>query len=199
MKDIVLNKESIRKNLSFYGLFIMVYEQFFNEFYNRIYNLFADDSIMIIDNDILVNKHSRFEGIKFTKDKVQDIQIKKLKDIFSLDNDFVFSMYKWMSENYLITNDEFEKLKKIKERRNTITHELYNLVVSDNIVEYDKELFSELIKIRNNAFKNWIDYYEFIDENNDFTLVPTIKIDGELVDLDNFIINSIKDIVNENL
>lgn len=199
MKDIILNKESIRKNLSFYGLFIMVYEQFFNEFYNRIYNFFADNSITIIDNDIHVNKHSRFEGIKPTKDKIQNIQIKKLKDVFSLDDDFVFSMYKWMSENYLITNDEYEKLKDIKKRRNTITHELYNLVVSDSIVKSDKELFDELIKIRNNAFKNWIDYYESIDENNDFTFVPSIKINDELIDLDNFIINKIKDIVNGNL
>lgn len=103
MKNIVLNKDSIKKNLSFYGLFIMVYEQFFNEFYNRIYNFFADDSILIIDDEIITPKHFRHEGIKLTGDLIQDNQKEKLNKIFQKDKDLPISMYAWMSEHYLIT------------------------------------------------------------------------------------------------
>ena len=199
MKDFTFNKEEIKKNINFYGLFIMVYEQFFNEFYNRIYNFFVDDSINITNNEIRMNKHFRYEKIKFTKDDIQDRQIQKLKDVFKLNNDKVISMYRWMNKYHLITKKEFDDLITIKKRRNEITHQLFDLVVVGGIKESDKELFNKLVEIRNNAFKNWIEYFEIIDDIKDLTFIPTLKIHNELVDRDNYIINVIKDIIEEKI
>lgn len=198
MKDIVLNKDSIKNSLSFYGLFIMVYEQFFNEFYNRIYNFFADDTISIIDNEIITHKHFRYEGIKFTGDLIQDDQKKKLEKVFHTHKDLPVSMYIWMSKYHLITKQELKDLIKIKNRRNEITHQLFNLVINEKIIDTDKELFDKLIKIRNNAFHNWIKFYELIDDT-ELTVIPSIEVNKELVDRDNFIINLIKDIINKKL
>lgn len=91
-----------------------------------------------------------------------------------------------------------EDLRKIKKRRNEITHQLFNLVVNEKVIDNDKELFDKLIKIRNHAFRNWIKYYELIDDI-ELTFIPSIRINKELVDRDNFIINLIKNMVNEDL
>lgn len=185
--------ENIEKNkLSFYGLFIMVYEQFYDEFYNRIHNFFCTNSITIIGNKILFPKFTRRDKIVKTNDLNLNASIEKFQEIINSEKDQVLALYKWMSKYNLIDKKDVEILMDIKTRRNDIAHELFNIINKNISIDNDLELFKELIKIRNKAFQNCIYYFEIIDED-DFTFIPTIKVNGTIKDENNEKINNIID------
>lgn len=184
--DIVTDREKIRKELIYYSLFLMVFENFVSHWMEESRSFFAnsyswdENKKKLICN--FVKPITRNGEMKFVPDK--DAENKYINDVLHLEKNKngnwnpKLSLFRWMVGFGLIEENDFLTLSKCYEKRNIYGHEIASCLERKVSAE-DKKLLIDLINIAKAASRNWILMVEiptdpdienesFFDENGEY-------------------------------
>ena len=185
--DIITNKEKLQKELVFYSLFLMVFENFVSHWMEQVRSFYANSySWDESKNKLLCSfvKPITKEGeVRFVPDK--DAEKKYINDVLHLEKNKdgnwnpKLSLFRWMVGFGLIEESDFETLSKCYDKRNVYGHEIASCLEKLVPVE-DKQLLMNLIDIAKEASKKWILMVEiptnpdmvnesFLDDNGEYT------------------------------
>lgn len=183
--DIVTDKDKIRKELIYYSLFMMVFENFVSywmeetrSFYANSYSWDKDKNKLICS---FVKPLTKDGETIFVPDK--NAQQKYNKDVLQLEkgkdgkNNPKLSLFRWMVNFGLIEEADFQTLSKCYDKRNIYGHEIASCLENQVPVE-DKQLLKELINIAKEASRKWILMVE-IPTNPDEVNEPFFDENGE--------------------
>lgn len=183
--DIVLDENRLKKELLFYSLFLMVFENFVSNWKETITffysNGFATDETTE-EPFYFVKTINKDGNMIFVKDKQAEKDFNK--KVFQLvkstngNNNPKLSMFKWMANNSIIDDDDYELLSKCYDKRNEYAHGIAQCL-ERYVTTEEKELLKSLMQIGEKASKNW--FYEielptspyeelekYIDENGNY-------------------------------
>ena len=184
--DIITNKEKLQKELVFYSLFLMVFENFVSHWMEQVRSFYANSySWDESKNKLLCSfvKPITKEGeVRFVPDK--DAEKKYINDVLHLEKNKdgnwnpKLSLFRWMVDFGLIEESDFETLSKCYDKRNVYGHEIASCLEKLVPVE-DKQLLMNLIDIAKEASKKWILMVEiptnpdmvnesFLDDNGEY-------------------------------
>lgn len=184
--DIITNKEKLQKELVFYSLFLMVFENFVSHWMEQVRSFYANSySWDESKNKLLCSfvKPITKEGeVRFVPDK--DADKKYINDVLHLEKNKdgnwnpKLSLFRWMVGFGLIEESDFETLSKCYDKRNVYGHEIASCLEKLVPVE-DKQLLMNLIDIAKEASKKWILMVEiptnpdmvnesFLDDNGEY-------------------------------
>lgn len=184
--DIITNKEKLQKELVFYSLFLMVFENFVSHWMEQVRSFYANSySWDESKNKLLCSfvKPITKEGeVRFVPDK--DAEKKYINDVLHLEKNKdgnwnpKLSLFRWMVGFGLIEESDFETLSKCYDKRNVYGHEIASCLEKLVPVE-DKQLLMNLIDIAKEASKKWILMVEiptnpdmvnesFLDDNGEY-------------------------------
>ena len=184
--DIITNKEKLQKELVFYSLFLMVFENFVSHWMEQVRSFYANSySWDESKNKLLCSfvKPITKEGeVRFVPDK--DAEKKYINDVLHLEKNKdgnwnpKLSLFRWMVVFGLIEESDFETLSKCYDKRNVYGHEIASCLEKLVPVE-DKQLLMNLIDIAKEASKKWILMVEiptnpdmvnesFLDDNGEY-------------------------------
>ncbi len=162
--DKISNPESLKKELLQVTFFITLYENFKSFWENDILSFFANS--VHFDNG-----KEEFRFVKPNPDKPDDIIDDKeaeneyKKKVYQTvkrkngSNDREASMFKWMLDCYLITNEYYMNLLEFRDLRNKFVHELDDLL-NNGIPNNIEDKIKKLIEIRKYSTKQWFIYVE---------------------------------------
>ena len=209
--DIVCDKEKIRKELVFYSLFLMVFENFVAHWKETTRSFFSNG----FATDDQTGEHIDFvkrivvDGkIQYVKDK--DAENNYIKQVYHRvrrdgKNNPKLSLFKWLADCNFIDDEDYETLDKCYSKRNEYAHSI-SRCLEHYVSREEKDLLLSLISISEKAAKNWIREVEiptntpeelaaFIDEDGNYNLpediIPGIQIVNSLV------LSNLKDIFDE--
>lgn len=161
--DIVNDREKIRKELIFYSLFLMVFENFVSYWMDQVRSFYANSFSWDEEREKLICsfvKHITKDGkMTFAPDK--DAEKKYINEVLHLERNKggdwnpKLSLFRWMVNFGLIEKDDFQTLSKCYEKRNIYGHEIASCLEKAVPME-DKQLLKDLINIAKEASKNWI-------------------------------------------
>lgn len=159
--DIVTNKDKIQKELIFYSLFLMVFENFVNHWKETIRsfysNAFAKDEHTGEYYDFV--KVTWIDGVWHTsRDKKKEQEFNK--EVFQRvkkneKNNPKLSMFRWMTDSQFIDEEDYAILEKCYDKRNKYAHDIAGCL-DRFVTKEEKELLKSLIVISEKAAKNWI-------------------------------------------
>jgi hypothetical protein len=159
--EIVTNKEKVQKELIFYSLFLMVFENFVHHWKDTIRsfysNGFAKDEQTGEYYDFV--KVTWIDGVCHTSrdtEKEKDfnhIVFQRVKK--NGRNNPKLSMFRWMADSQFIDDDDYIILEKCYEKRNDYAHDIAGCL-NRFVTKEEKELLKSLIAISEKAAKKWI-------------------------------------------
>ena len=209
--DIVGDRDKLQKELVFYSLFLMVFENFVSHWKETTRSFFSngfatDDQT---GEQIDFVKQIIVDGrILFVKDKEKEKDYNKR--VFQLvkrngKNCPKLSLFKWLANSQFIDEEDFDILEECYSKRNDYAHSI-GKCLSHYVTQEEKTLLKSLIKISEKAAKNWIyevelptsppeDLAAFVDEEGNYN-PPEDVISGTQV-FHSLVLNNIKDIFNE--
>ena len=209
--DIVGDRIKLQKELVFYSLFLMVFENFVSHWKETTRSFFS--------NGFAIDDQTG-EQIDFVKRIVVDGKIRYIKDK-EKENDYnnkVFhrvkkngknnpklSLFKWMADSQFIDAEDYGILDKCYSKRNDYAHSIAKCL-SHYVSQEEKELLKSLIAISEKAAKNWILEVElptsppeeltaFVDEEDNYN-PPEDVISGTRI-FHSLVLNNLKDIFDE--
>ena len=161
--DIVTDREKIRKELIFYSLFLMVFENFVSYWMDQVRSFYAngfswdENRKKLICN--FVKPHTNNGKMEFVPDKNKEREFNN--KVFHLvkrkDGNWnpKLSLFRWMVNFGLIEEKDFHTLSRCYDKRNLYGHEIASCL--EKIVpKEDKQLLKDLINIAKEASKKWI-------------------------------------------
>lgn len=162
---------NVKQRLIFNSLFVMAYEQFINGWEDVLLSFYAD-TIRFEEGKALYEFSSKEDKSKFDKEILGGCKNKLGKRIKGL------SICKTLLNLNMIDPEDFDILKEVHEKRNKFVHEFP--LLSQNIINEDRDLFSKFIEIRSKASKRWCIEVEistnppewnacYMDEDGNFT------------------------------
>ena len=161
--DIVTDREKIRKELIYYSLFLMVFENFVSFWMEETRSFYANSFSWDENNNKVfssfVKRLTKDGETSFVPDK--DAENKYTNDVLRLEkgkdgkNNPKLSLFRWMVNFGLIEESDFQTLSKCYDKRNIYGHEIASCLEKKVAVE-DKQLLNDLINIAKKASKNWI-------------------------------------------
>ena len=184
--DIITNNEKLQKELVFYSLFLMVFENFVSHWMEQVRSFYANSYSWDESKNKLICsfvKPITKEGeVRFVPDK--DAEKKYINDVLHLEKNKdghwnpKLSLFRWMVGFGLIEENDFDTLSKCYDKRNLYGHEIASCLEKLVPVE-DKQLLMNLINIAKEASRKWIlmveiptnpdmDYDSFLDENGQY-------------------------------
>lgn len=159
--EIVTNKDKIQKELIFYSLFLMVFENFvhyWKETIRSFYsNGFAKDEQTGEYYDFV--KVTWIDGVWHTsRDKKKEQEFNK--EVFQKikkngKNNPKLSMFRWMTDSLFIDEEDYAILEKCYDKRNEYAHNIAKCL-NRFVSKEEKELLKSLIAISKKAAKRWI-------------------------------------------
>lgn len=184
--DIVTNKEKIQKELVFYSLFLMVFENFVSFWMEQSRSFYANDFSLDEDRKKFICKFSKWNmengEMKFVPDKEAEKKyIDEVLHTIKYKNgqwNPKMSLFHWMVGFGLIEKEEYFVLERCYELRNTYGHEIASCL-ERYVTKEEKQLLKKFIDIAKKASRNWILMIEipanpdfsnsdFLDENGDY-------------------------------
>lgn len=209
--DIVGDRDKLQKELIFYSLFLMVFENFVSHWKETIRSFYSN-GFAIDDN---TGKQIDFVKRIVKNGKVLYVRDKDKEDSFTKTvfhrvkrngkNNPKLSMFQWMADSQFIDENDFSILEKCYEKRNEYAHDIASCL-NRFVTKEEKSLLQSLIAISEKAAKKWIyevelpttppeDLAAFMDEEGNYNppedVIPGIQIFYSLV------LENIKDIFNE--
>ena len=159
--DIVTNKEKLQKELIFYSLFLMVFENFVHHWKETIRsffsNGFAKDEQTGEYYDFV--KETWIDGVCHTsrdKEKETDFYRKVYQRVKKNGkNNPKLSMFRWMADSQFIDDEDYMILEKCYEKRNEYAHGI-SKCLNRFVSKEEKELLKSLIAVSEKAAKKWI-------------------------------------------
>lgn len=208
--DIITNKEKLQKELVFYSLFLMVFENFVSHWKDTIRsfysNGFAKDEQTGEYYDFVKTKWVDGECIT-TRDKEKEQEFNK--EVFQLvkkngKNNPKLSMFRWMTNNHFIDEEDYKILERCYDKRNEYAHGIANCL-NRFVTQEEKELLKSLMRTNEKASKNWVyevelpttpseELEKFYDENGDY-IQPDVVTGTEL--FYSLVLDSLKDVFDE--
>lgn len=209
--DIVGDKNKLQKELVFYSLFLMVFENFVSHWKETARSFFSNG--FAID-------YQTGEQIDFVKRIIVDGKVRYVRDR-TRENEFnerVFrrikrngknnpklSLFKWLADSQFIDAEDFDLLEKCYSKRNEYAHNIAKCL-SHYVGQEEKDLFKSLIAISEKAAKKWIlevelptsppeDLAAFVDEEGNYN-PPEDVISGTKI-FHSLVLNNLKDIFDE--
>ena len=184
--EIVTDKEKLQKELTFYSLFLMVFENFVSFWMEQSKSVYANEFsydeekrkiICKFSKSITKNGETRFVPDKDTEKKYINDVLHIIKDKGGNWNPKL-SLFRWIVEFGLIEEDDYTILKRCYELRNTYGHEIASCL-EKYVTKEEKQLLKKLIEIAKKANRNWVlmieipsnpdfKYTDFLDEKGDF-------------------------------
>lgn len=162
--DIVLDETRLKKELLFYSLFLMVFENFVSNWKETITFFYSNGFTTDEKNGepiYFVKTITKEGNMSFVKDKQAE---KEFNDkVFHLVKNTngnynpKLSMFKWMSNNSIIDKDDYEILSKCYDKRNEYAHGIAQCL-ERYVTKEEKDLLKSLMQIGEKASKNW--FYE---------------------------------------
>ena len=207
--NIVSDKDRLQKELIFYSLFLMVFENFVSHWKETIRSFYSNG--MAIDEQ--TGKYYDFVIVKWhdgqcftTKDKDKEQQFNRT--VFQRikrngNNNPKLSMFDWMVDFKLIEREDFDILVKCYDKRNEYAHNIAGCL-NQFVTNEEKNLLKSLISISNKAAKQWIlevelptsapeELNNFIDENGKYNEPDVISGTQLFYSL---VLENLKDIIN---
>lgn len=207
--NIVSDKDRLQKELIFYSLFLMVFENFVSHWKETIRSFYSNG--MAIDEQ--TGKYYDFVKVKWhdgqcftTKDKDKEQQFNRT--VFQRikrngNNNPKLSMFDWMVDFKLIEREDFDILVKCYDKRNEYAHIIAGCL-NQFVTNEEKNLLKSLISISNKAAKQWIlevelptsapeELNNFIDENGKYNEPDVISGTQLFYSL---VLENLKDIIN---
>lgn len=207
--NIVSDKDRLQKELIFYSLFLMVFENFVSHWKETIRSFYSNG--MAIDEQ--TGKYYVFVKVKWhdgqcftTKDKDKEQQFNRT--VFQRikrngNNNPKLSMFDWMVDFKLIEREDFDILVKCYDKRNEYAHNIAGCL-NQFVTNEEKNLLKSLISISNKAAKQWIlevelptsapeELNNFIDENGKYNEPDVISGTQLFYSL---VLENLKDIIN---
>ena len=209
--DIICDKEKLKKELVFYSLFLMMFENFvaYWKETTRSYfsNGYAIDDITGEPIDFIKCIIDNGEE-KYIKDKDAEKKYnKQVSPRVIRDGKYYpkLSMFKWLADNNIIDIEDFEILDKCYSKRNEYAHNIF-YCLEHYVSREEKELLLSLISISEKAARNWIMEIEiptsseeelaaFIDEDGNYN-PPKDVISGIQI-INSLVLSNLKDIFDE--
>ena len=161
--DIVTDRENIRKELIFYSLFLMVFENFVSYWMDQVRSLYANSFSWDEDRKKLicsfVKPHTNNGKMEFVPDKNKEREFNN--KVFHLvrkkDGNWnpKLSLFRWMVNFGLIEERDFQTLSRCYDKRNLYGHEIASCLEKVVPME-DKQLLKDLINIAKEASRKWI-------------------------------------------
>ena len=209
--DIVGDKKKLQKELVFYSLFLMVFENFVSHWKDTARSFFS--------NGFAIDDQTG-EQIDFVKRKLVDGKVLYVKDktrekefnerVFHRvnrngKNNPKLSLFKWLADSHFIDEKDFDILDRCYSKRNEYAHSIAKCL-SHYVTQEEKDLFKSLIAISEKAAKNWILEVElptcppeelaaFVDEEGNYN-PPEEVISGTKI-FHSLVLNNLKDIFDE--
>ena len=184
--EIVSNKEKIQKELVFYSLFLMVFENFVSFWMEQSRSFYANDFSWDEENKKLICKFSKREvengEIRFVADKEAEKKyIDEVLHTIKYKNgnwNPKMSLFRWMVAFGLIEENDYSILEKCYELRNTYGHEIASCI-ERYVTKEEKQSLKMLIEIAKKASRNWIlmveipanpdyKYSDFLDDKGNY-------------------------------
>ena len=196
--DIVGDKNKLQKELVFYSLFLMVFENFVShaiddqtgeqiDFVKRI----------LVDGKVLYVKDKKKED-EFTKRVFHRVKRNGR-------NNPKLSLFKWLADSQFIDAEDFVILDKCYSKRNDYAHSIAKCL-SHYVTQEEKDLLKSLIAISEKAAKNWIlevelptcppeDLAAFVNDEGNYN-PPDDVISGTRI-FHSLVLNNLEDIFDE--
>lgn len=161
--DIVTNREKIRKELIFYSLFLMVFENFVSYWMDQVRSFYANSFSWDEDRKTLIcnfvkpcTKNGKMEFVP-DKDKEREFNDEVFHLVKKKDGNWnpKLSLFRWMVNFGLIEEKDFQTLSRCYDKRNIYGHEIASCLEKVVPLE-DKQLLKDLIKIAKKASRQWI-------------------------------------------
>lgn len=184
--EIVTDKEKIQKELIFYSLFLMVFENFVSFWMEQSRSFYANDYSWDKERNKLVCKFSKCYTVNGEMKSVPDKEAEKkyieevLHTIKYKNGNWnpKMSLFHWMVVFGLIEEEDYSVLENCYELRNTYGHEIASCI-ERYVTKEEKQSLQKLIDIAKKASRNWIlkveiptnpdfKYSDFMDENGNY-------------------------------
>lgn len=186
--EIVTNKEKIQKELIFYSLFLMVFENFVSFWMEQSRSFYANDFSWDEEGKKLVCKFSKCYTengrMKFVPDKEAEKKyIDEVLHTIKYNNgnwNPKMSLFHWMVAFGLIEKEDYSILENCYNLRNTYGHEIASCI-ERYVTKEEKQSLKKLIDIAKKASRNWILKVE-IPTNPDFKYSDFLDEDGNYKD-----------------
>lgn len=209
--DIVGNKDKLQKELVFYSLFLMVFENFVSHWKETARSFFSNG--FAIDDQtgeqIDFVKRILVDGkVLYVKDKKKENEFNKM--VFQRvkrngRNNPKLSLFKWLADSQFIDADDFDILDKCYSKRNDYAHSIAKCL-NHYVSQEERDLLKSLIAISEKAAKNWIlevelptsppeDLAAFFDDEGNYN-PPEDVISGTQL-FHSLVLNNLKDIFDE--
>ena len=180
--DIVTNKDKLQKELIFYSLFLMVFENFVSQWKKTIRSFYSNGFALDeqtgeyydfvktrwIDGECITSRDKGRE-IKFNQEVFQLVKINGK-------NNPKLSMFRWMTNNNFIDENDYLVLDKCYSKRNEYAHGI-DKCLNRFVTREEKELLLSLIEISKKASKNWI-YEVELPTSTEFELKDFLDDEG---------------------
>lgn len=210
--DIVTDHEKIRKELIFYSLFLMVFENFVSFWMDQTRSFYANSFSWDEKRQNLICsfvKHITKDGkMTFVQDK--EAEKKYINKVLHLEKNKdgnwnpKLSLFRWMVNFGLIEDNDFQTLSRCYDKRNIYGHEIASCL--ERVVpKEDKQLLKDLINIAKEASRKWILMVEMptnpdIDNESLFDEKGEYKEPDVISGFDMFytlVLANLKDIIDE--
>ena len=159
--DIVADRSKLQKELVFYSLFLMVFENFVSHWKETARSFFSNG--FAIDDQtgeqIDFVKRILVDGkVLYVKDKKREDEFNKM--VFHRikrngRNNPKLSLFKWMADSQFIDAEDFAILEKCYSKRNDYAHSIAKCL-NHYVTQEEKDLLKSLIAISEKAAKKWI-------------------------------------------
>jgi len=180
--DIVTDKDKLQKELVFYSLFLMAFENLVSHWKETIRSFYSNGFAM----DAQTGEYYDFVKTRWvdgecitTRDKDREKQFNQ--EVFQLvkingKNNPKLSMFRWMTNNNFIDENDYLILDKCYSKRNEYAHGI-NKCLERLVTREEKELLLSLIEISKKASKNWV-YEVELPTSSDFELKDFLDDEG---------------------
>lgn len=181
--ETIFNPERIRSKLLLASLYLTAFEMLRNSIVERIKNFFVfypgkGENAEQIRTSML-NEYKQEVGAKYSD-----------RDNFKL-----IPSCKWLQKNGVLSEEDIDEIKKIRDHRNSLAHELPELILSEDDVIVNLELFMHIREILRKVEVFWIRVDMDIKGIDEDVSDEDISGGESILDL---IINTVLNLVQEN-
>lgn len=172
--DIVTNKEKIQKELIFYSLFLMVFENFVSHWKETIRSFYSTG----FAKDEQTGDYYDFVKTKWVDGECHTSRDTEKEKQFNQEvfhrvkkngkNNPKLSMFRWMADNHFIDENDYIVLDKCYSKRNDYAHGILNCL-ERFVTKEEKDLLLSLLEISKKASRNWV-YKVELPSSPDFEL-----------------------------
>jgi hypothetical protein len=210
--EIVTNKEKIQKELIFYSLFLMVFENFVSFWKEQSISFYANDFSWDEERKKLICKFSKKKmkngkTIFVPDEKAREKCTKKIFQTIKSKNgnwNPKLSLFHWMVGFGLIEKEDYSILEKCYRLRNVYGHEIASCI-ERYVTKEEKQSLKMLIEIAKKASRNWIlmveipanpdyKYSDFLDDKGNYK-EPEVYSGFDL--FYSFVLMNLKEILDE--